>query len=151
MAVGAQQLILVPVDFEEASLRAIEIAREMAGKMGAEVVLVHVYQLPVYTYPGLEPALLPGFHTEVSSAAARALDGLSSRTGGLRTVLREGDPASEVLTVADELKPAMIVMGTHGRRGIAHLFLGSVAEKVIRKANVPVLTVRAPEQKQPAA
>ncbi len=147
MAEGAQQLILVPVDFEEASLRAIEIAREMAGKMGAEVVLVHVYQLPVYTYPGLEPALLPGFHGEVSAAAARALDALSSRLGGLRSVLREGDPATEVLTVADELRAAMIVMGTHGRRGIAHLFLGSVAEKVIRKAPVPVLTVRAPEEK----
>lgn len=147
MAEGAQQVILVPVDFEPASYKAIELAREMGGKIGAEVVLVHVYQLPVYTYPGLEPALLPGFHAEVSAAAARAVDKLSAETGGLRTLLREGDPATEILAAADELRPAMLIMGTHGRRGIAHLFLGSVAEKVIRKAPVPVLTVRAPEEK----
>lgn len=145
MAEAAQQVILVPVDFEAASLKAIELAKELAGKMGAEVVLVHVYQLPVYTYPGLEPTLLPGFHAEVSAAASRALDQLSAQWGGLRSLLREGDPASEVLAAADEVKPVMIVMGTHGRKGLAHLFLGSVAERVIRKSSIPVLTVRASE------
>ncbi|MCC6554853.1 MAG: universal stress protein [Polyangiaceae bacterium] len=142
MSNGAET-ILVPVDFEPASMKAIELAKELAGKTGGEVVLLHVYQLPVYTYPGLEPALLPGFHAEVSAAAARAVEQLSAQTGGLRALLREGDPASEILAAATEHKATMIVMGTHGRRGIAHLFLGSVAEKVIRKASVPVLTVRA--------
>jgi nucleotide-binding universal stress UspA family protein len=142
MTEGAQ-VILVPVDFEPASMKALNLAKDLAGKMGAEVVLLHVYQLPVYTYPGLEPTLLPGFHAEVSAAAARALEQLSARTGGLRALLREGDPASEILAAAGELKATLIVMGTHGRTGIAHLFLGSVAERVIRKSTVPVLTVRA--------
>lgn len=135
-------VILVPVDFEDASKQALELATQLGSKLGSEVVLLHVYQLPVYTYPGLEPTLLPGFHAEVSAAAARAVQRLSAETGGLRTLLREGDPAGEILAAAEEHKAKMIVMGTHGRRGFAHLFLGSVAEQVIRKSLVPVLTVR---------
>ncbi len=141
MNAGAN-VILVPVDFEEASLSAIELAKSLGAKLGGEVVLLHVYQLPVYTYPGLEPALMPGFHAEVSAAASRAVQQLSAQTGGLRTLLRDGDPATEILAAAEEQRAAMIVMGTHGRRGISHLFLGSVAEQVIRKSSVPVLTVR---------
>lgn len=136
-------VILVPVDFEEASMKAIELAKDLGAKLGSEVVLLHVYQLPVYTYPGLEPAALPGFHAEVSAAASRAVQQLSAQTGGLRALLREGDPANEILAAAEDENVRMIVMGTHGRRGLAHLFLGSVAEQVIRKSNVPVLTVRA--------
>ncbi|HLM71110.1 MAG TPA: universal stress protein, partial [Polyangiaceae bacterium] len=64
---------------------------------------------------------------------------------GLRAVLREGDPSTELLSVASELKARMLVMGTHGRSGFAHLFLGSVAEKVMRHSTIPVLTVRASE------
>ncbi|WP_437318663.1 universal stress protein [Sorangium sp. So ce385] len=135
-------VILVPVDFEAASMKAVELAKDLGARLGQKVVLLHVYQLPVYTYPGLEPALMPGFHAEVSAAASRAVQQLSARTGGLETALREGDPATEILAAAEEQRAAMIVMGTHGRRGISHLFLGSVAEQVIRKSSVPVLTVR---------
>ncbi|WP_437929213.1 universal stress protein [Sorangium sp. So ce291] len=135
-------VILVPVDFEQASLKALDLAKDLGAKLGREVVLLHVYQLPVYTYPGLEPALMPGFHAEVSAAASRAVQQLSAQTGGLRALLRDGDPATEILAAAEEQRAAMIVMGTHGRRGLTHLFLGSVAEQVIRKSSVPVLTVR---------
>ncbi|EYF03970.1 universal stress protein [Chondromyces apiculatus] len=145
MAEATQQVILVPVDFESASLKAIHKAKELGARTGAEVVLLHVYQLPVYTYPGLEPTLMPGFHTEVSAAASRALEQLASQSGGLRSLLREGDAANEIIAAAEEVRPAMIVMGTHGRKGVAHLFLGSVAEKVIRKSETPVLTVRSSE------
>jgi nucleotide-binding universal stress UspA family protein len=142
MATGAN-VILVPIDFEQASLKALDMAKELGARLNAEVVLLHVYQLPVYTYPGLEPTLLPGFHVEVTAAAKRAVEQLAASAGGLRAVLREGDPAAEILAAARETKATMIVMGTHGRRGLAHLFLGSVAEKVIRESTVPVLTVRA--------
>jgi nucleotide-binding universal stress UspA family protein len=84
------------VDFEAASLKALELAKDLAGKLGAKVVLVHVYQLPVYTYPGLEPTLLPGFHAEVSAAASRALETLAAQAGVPHTLLREGDPATEL-------------------------------------------------------
>lgn len=136
-------VIVVPTDFEDASGKALELAKDLAGKLGTEVVLVHVYSLPTYTYPGLEPTLLPGFHGEVMQAAQRALDDLGMAQGGLRTLLREGDTASEILAVAGELGARLVVMGTHGRKGLSHLFLGSVAEKVVRRSTVPVLTVRA--------
>ncbi len=135
-------MILVPIDFEPASMKALGIAKDLASRMGGEVVIVHVYQLPVYTYPGLEPSLMPGFHSEVTSAAERAVSSLAQQEGNLRAILRQGDPATEILAAADEFKASMIVMGTHGRQGLAHLILGSVAERVLRKSNVPVLSVR---------
>lgn len=138
-------VIVVAVDFEKASLKALDFAKELAKGIGAEVVIAHVYQVPMFTYPGLEPALLPTFNAEISTAAKRAIEELAASHGGLRAVLREGDPANELLAVANELKAKMVVMGTHGRSGIAHLFLGSVAEKVMRHSTIPVLTVRATE------
>lgn len=137
-------LIVVPTDFEEASMKALELAKDLATRVDGEIVLVHVYGLPVYTYPGLEPALLPGFHSEVAAAAKRALDQLAAAQGGLRAILREGDAATEILDTAKELGARFIVMGTHGRRGLSHLFLGSVAERVVRRSPIPVMTVRAP-------
>ena len=138
-------VIVVAVDFEKASLKALEVAKELGRAMGAEVVIAHVYQVPMFTYPGLEPALLPTFNAEISTAAKRAVEELSALHGGLRAMLREGDPSTELLAVANELKAKMLVMGTHGRSGIAHLFLGSVAERVMRHSTIPVLTVRADE------
>src|SRR5262245_21095616 len=135
-------VIVVGVDFEAASDKALQLAKELAGKLGCDVVLVHVYQLPIYTYPGLEPAVLPTYQTEITTAAKRALDQYAERHGVARAILREGDPASEILATIEETKPKMAVLGTHGRRGLTHLFLGSVAEKVVRRSKAPVLTVR---------
>lgn len=135
-------VILVAVDFEAASLAALKFAQDLAAPLGVEVVLLHVAQLPIYTYPGFEPAVLPGAFQEVSAAARRALEELASKHGNVRTVLREGDAATEILAAAEELSPSMLVLGTHGRRGLAHILLGSVAEKVVRRAKVPVLTVQ---------
>ncbi|UQA58051.1 universal stress protein [Polyangium aurulentum] len=142
MTTGANAIV-VPIDFEEASLKALDLAKELAAQTGGEVVLVHVYQIPVYTYPGLEPTLVPSFHAEVTAAAKRAMATISTQAGNLRAMLREGEPATEILAAAEEAGARMIVMGTHGRKGIAHFFLGSVAEKVVRKSPIPVMTVRA--------
>lgn len=136
-------IIMIAVDFEDASRRAIELAKELAAPLEASLVLVHTYDLPVYTYPGLEPSVLPGFHAEVTTAARDALAALSEEVGIADAMLREGDPAREILAAAHERRATMIVMGTHGRRGLAHAILGSVAERVIRQADLPVLTVRA--------
>lgn len=138
-------ILLVAVDFEEASRRAIELAQKLAAPLGARLVLIHVYTLPVYTYPGLEPTILPGFHSEVTAAAQRAMAALCDDVGVPDSVLVEGDPAREILAAARERKAAMIIMGTHGRTGLSHALLGSVAEKVIRQSEIPVMTVRAPE------
>jgi nucleotide-binding universal stress UspA family protein len=142
-----RNMVLVPVDFEAASLAALELAKEVAGCFAAEVVLLHSYAVLVQTYPGTTPAetpSLPGIHVEVMAAAKRALDELAMAHGGLRSILAEGDPATAILDEVARLRPRMVVMGTHGRSGFKHLLLGSVAEKVIRHSPAPVTIVRSP-------
>jgi nucleotide-binding universal stress UspA family protein len=135
--------ILVPVDFQDASLDALAFARDLAGRLGLEVVLLHTYAIPVVVYPGFDPIIAPGLPEEIASTAKSALDKLAADSGGLRTYLRAGDPATEILKLVEELRPAMVAVGTHGRTGLAHLLLGSVAEKVVRQSLVPVVTIHA--------
>lgn len=136
------QTILVPVDFEEGSHRALEVANDLATKLGARLVLLHAYTLPVYAYPGMAPIQAPTLDTEVEAAAKQALDRLATRWGNPRALLRQGDPATVILDAIAEIEPAFVVMGTHGRRGLERLVLGSVAERVARRSTVPVMTVR---------
>jgi nucleotide-binding universal stress UspA family protein len=135
-------LILVPVDFEDGSRKALELAKELAKGLEAEVALVHVYAIPVYTYPGLNPTAVPGLYAEVTGAAQQALDEISRTSGVARAVLRGGDAATEILAAARELGATMIAMGTHGRSGLMHVLMGSVAEQVVRRSPVPVVTVK---------
>lgn len=135
--------ILVPIDFQDASHAALGFARDLAGGLGLEVVLLHVYAIPVVVYPGFDPIVAPGLPDEIAAAAKAALEKLAAEHGGLRTLLSAGDPATEILKAIDEVKPSLVALGTHGRTGIAHLLLGSVAEKVVRSSPVPVLTVHA--------
>ncbi len=139
-----KKCILVPVDFEEGSTRALESAKRLAAPLDAEVVLVHVYFPPVISYPDVPAELVGRIYEDVRAAARKALDDLAAKHGGLRAILREGEPAERILEVIDETTPIMVVMGTHGRRGLARLVLGSVAEKVIRRSPTPVLSVRSP-------
>ncbi|MEO7331479.1 MAG: universal stress protein [Minicystis sp.] len=136
--------ILVPIDFQEASTQALAKARELGKQLDLAVVLVHTFSIPVVVYPGFDPILTPGLSDEIANAAKKALERLAEANGGLQTMLRSGDAATEILAAAEELRPTMVVMGTHGRKGLSHLLLGSVAETVIRSSKVPVLTVRAP-------
>lgn len=137
--------ILIPVDFEPVSRKAIALAKELAPALDAELVLLHVYDLPLYTYPGFDPAPIASYLTDISGAAQVALEQLASSVGVERTILRQGDVTSSVLAVAQEIGAKMIVMGTHGRHGLAHALLGSVAERVVRQSPIPVLTIRADE------
>lgn len=121
------------------------MARDLGQRLGLEVVLVHTYTIPVVVYPGFDPIIMPGLPEEFAKAARNALDQLAAEQGGLRTILRAGDPATEILRTIDETRPALIAMGTHGRKGLSHLLLGSVAERVVRASTAPVLTVRARE------
>src|SRR5688572_8250317 len=74
IAVAQNDLLLVAVDFEDASLQALNLAVDLARRLTWEIALIHVYQLPVYTYPGLEPAAVPPLYLEVPAAAKRALE-----------------------------------------------------------------------------
>lgn len=135
--------ILVPVDFQDPSLAALALARDLGARLGLEVVLIHTFTVPVVVYPGFDPIIAPGLPDEIESVAKSALDQVAAENGGLRALLRAGDPAGEILKAVDELKPSFVAMGTHGRRGLSHLLLGSVAEKVVRSSSAPVITVHA--------
>jgi nucleotide-binding universal stress UspA family protein len=139
----SSKTILVPTDFEDASTEALSQARELAKTLKLEVVLLHVYSVPATLYPGIAPITGPGLSEEIRVAATETLARFAVEHGNLRTILRCGDPTTETLAVIEELQPEMVVMGTHGRTGLAHLLLGSVAENVVRKSPVPVLTLRA--------
>lgn len=143
----AADLILVPVDLEPPSMRALDMAEDLAQRLEAIVVALHVYTLPRFAYPGFTPVLPPTLTEDIAAAARRAIDAVGTQRN-IRVVLREGDAATEILNVIDELKPRLVVMGTHGRRGLSRLVLGSVAEKVIRKSAIPVMTIRAPKHEE---
>ncbi len=140
-----QSSILVPVDFEPASNEALKWAEQLAKDLGAEVILIHVSQPPMVSYPEVSPVMVSSLYKDLLSAAKRSLDEFAAQSGGKRTLLREGDAGVEVVRAAEEIRPALIVMGTHGRRGLRRLLIGSVAEHVVRHSPVPVLTVHAPE------
>jgi nucleotide-binding universal stress UspA family protein len=131
------ETILVPIDFSDASHAALAKARALAARLDMEIVLLHVYTIPMVSYPGTEPLLFPGLNSDIVAAAKRALDELAKASNVDRTLMREGDPAAEILKAIEEVKPAMVVMGTQGRHGLSHLLLGSVAEKVVRMSHVP--------------
>jgi nucleotide-binding universal stress UspA family protein len=129
--------ILVPTDFSVCSMWALRYAEELARRFGAEIVLLHVDQ-----------ALAPGSELAQTrhEASREELDGLVTLLGRrdvpARKVLRFGGPAEEVLSTAEAEDADLIVMGTHGRTGMAHVLMGSVAENVMRRSPCPVLTVR---------
>ena len=145
--------IAVPYDFSEHSSAALECAAGLARKFGSEIHLVHVIQPPAmafaaYGAPGIPPAdtvdmmQLREIATSALDDVARSLEG---RCAGVQTHVVEGAGIAEAIReVAEKLSADLIAMGTHGRTGLAHAFLGSVAERTIRRAPCPVLTVQAP-------
>jgi nucleotide-binding universal stress UspA family protein len=135
--------ILAATDFSDASRAAIELARDMACACGATLTVVHVCE-----GPGMPPAG-PIPYESLAPVAARAQERLEDLLGSLRRACAEttglvklGHPADEILAAAAETHADLVVMGTHGRRGLAHAVVGSVAERVVRASPVPVLTVR---------
>lgn len=144
---SAKKTILVPVDFQDASLEALALARDLGGRLGMDITLVHVFSIPVVVYPGFEPIMAPGLPEEIAAAAKQSIERLAASVGGAKTIVASGDPSAEILRVIEQVQPAFVVMGTHGRKGFSHLLMGSVAEDVIRSSASPVITVREPPKK----
>lgn len=137
--------ILVPTDFSECATHALEYAVELAVKLSASMVLLHVFLPPVVYMPDGVWALPEGA-PNVHDKLRTALDSLAAQTRKtssrpVETALAEGDPSKEIVKAAADHGCDLIVIGTHGRSGISHLVLGSVAEKVVQRAACPVLTV----------
>jgi nucleotide-binding universal stress UspA family protein len=143
--------ILVPTDFSKHSDNALVYAVAFAEKFQAELHILHVVQDLAVFVPDMvsaAPPVAPPVE-QITAAARGALDRIvrERQLGNLRvhTDVRQGPPFYEIVRYARETNVDLIIMGTHGRAGLAHVLLGSVAEKVVRKAPCPVLTVRHPE------
>jgi universal stress protein A len=142
--------ILVPIDFSEHSSAAVRAATDLARRFEAELVLAHVYEPIAYALPEgyvlFTPTQLANLLTELQRLLANAKkDAEAAGVPRVETKQLQGAVAPEIINFAREGKFDLIVMGTHGRTGLKHAFLGSVAEKVLRQAPCPVLTLRATE------
>ncbi len=150
--------ILVPVDLSAYSERALEYAIALAGRLGASLHLLHVVEDPMATGVwGGETVIpdLPELRQELVDDAERRLVAYREAAERVRvpvvTTVRLGLAAITIVEHAKSLGVDLIVIGTHGRTGLAHLLMGSVAERVLRHAPCPVLTVREGAQREQAS
>jgi len=144
----AAQRFLVPLDFSEYATQALDYAINLGSKLGARLTLLHVIQsLPLggvdmgvtlpYTYiQDLEAEIMESMNGYLERVTAAGLEG--------EIAVVHGVPFHEIIEMARAQQVDLIVMGTHGRTGLQHVLLGSVAEKVVRLAPCPVLVARQP-------
>jgi universal stress protein A len=140
--------ILAPTDFSAHSEHSVRYACGLAARLGAELHLVHVLSeiLPTGPDPLLMPVMPPEYYEESEEQArenlGRLLDPAWGSPRSVVTAVRWGGPVESIVAYADEHKMDLIVIATHGRTGLSHVLLGSVAERIVREAPCPVLTIR---------
>ena len=145
----AIERILLPIDFSDDSINALAYARDFAAAFNAELLLLHVIEPIYYATPADMYVTSPNISMlldEQRAIAEQQLDRLSAELTEQgrkhRTILKTGTPAQVIVEAADAAHADLIIMSTHGRSGLAHILLGSVAEKIVRHATCPVLTIR---------
>ena len=147
--------ILVPVDYSACSRAALDHAAVLAKSFGASIDLLYVWEAPAFVAPEAMVGAAGTTQTLAQLASDQAEVAMRefaerARADGIEiqaTRVEQGDPARTIVEIAEKEGYDLIAMGTHGRSGFAHLLLGSVAEKVVRRATRPVLTVRTTESK----
>ena len=142
--------ILVPIDFSLHSKNALKYAVPLAEKFKASLHLVYVVEPTIYPADlGFGQVVLPGVEEELREKGGEELQSLMEKEIGGRVksscAVRTGNPHQEILREAEELGVALIVVATHGHSGVEHMLFGSTADRIVRNAKCPVLTVR-PEQ-----
>ena len=142
--------ILVPVDFSSFSKKALEYAIAFAGQFGASVTLLHVVEPMVYPENCMSiPSATDDINGSLVDAAKKRLDeerlAVEKQGVPVKVMTRLGRPYVEITEIARELGIDLIIVATHGHTGLKHVLLGSTAERVVRHAPCPVLTVRNPE------
>ena len=142
--------VLVPVDYSDSSLDVLRFAAEIAKRMGGDLTALHVWECMPHAPPDLkvrgrdgkprklEDVIREDAENEMKQFIAGAALPAELKT---KTLVKSGDASKCVLSELDTGKYDLLVMGTHGRGGVQHVVLGSVAEKIIRAAKVPVITV----------
>jgi universal stress protein A len=142
--------ILCPIDFDDASIAALQYARDLAKQNDATLYVMHVVYVPV-AHPDFPHEPYP-VNTRLEAEAAfsekpskRELEKIAERHlegSQYELITRSGNPAELIIQTAEDLQVDLIIMATHGRTGLPRLFLGSVAEHVLRASDRPVLTIR---------
>jgi nucleotide-binding universal stress UspA family protein len=148
MATNVLRRIVAPTDFSECAEEAWALTQRLAEALGSEVVLVHVFvEPPIYGDPPIVTSWTVVADTQkwVSDELERWAERARTKGIEVRTVVVTGSSAQEIVRLAGEEHADAIVMGTHGRAGLNRALLGSVADRVIRTAPCPVLTVRKPD------
>lgn len=139
--------ILIAVDDSPYSERAVETGYRLARATGAETTLVHVVDIALTAGDMMSGAFAPEILQSVKESGESLLSDMMKKYGtGIQTRIRMPDdrPVQGILKIAEEWEPDLIVLGTHGRTGLDHLLMGSVAEQVVRKSRWPVLVVPKP-------
>lgn len=132
--------LLVPHDFSDAADGALRYAIDLAAKLGAEVLVVHAWQLSAYASPSSD--LAKGLEKDLARDLEKVVTKHATAGVPITQELRLGIPYVEICAAATAVGADMIVMGTTGKTGIEHFLLGSVAERIVRTSSVPVLTIR---------
>ena len=145
--------ILYPTDFSEGSKNAAPYARSMAEKYGARLHLLHVvYDIATDT-AWIGPLNMDKIYDEVKEGAKEELNRIARKhldgVENLKQVVIVGKPFKEIVSYADDNNVGMIVMGTHGSKGIEGVLFGSTANRVVKRASCPVLTVKGQGKKKP--
>lgn len=139
--------ILTPTDFSDYSSVSTEYAVELAKKFNAQLHFLHVLEVHASATPTFGGGLaISSLIKESREHSETSLAELAGDTGAI-CVSAEGQPFMEILRYANEKEIDLIVMGTHGRTGLDHVLLGSVAERIVRKSACPVLTIRHPKHR----
>jgi universal stress protein A len=134
--------ILCPVDFDDNSMAALEFAANLAQVHQATLYVLHVVRAP--TAPSevpVEPAI-PEWERDARARLDKVVRQHVDGKANFRLVMKTGDPFAAIMQAQRELNPDTVVMATHGRSGMSHLFLGSITERVVRESPHPVLTLR---------
>jgi nucleotide-binding universal stress UspA family protein len=140
--------VLLATDFSDCSRAAQAYACELVEQFGGELHVLHVLPDPILMMPepGTPASLPQNYLLDLKEGAEKALQGLIPADWRaqhpVRRATRLGNPGNEIVRYAEEHQIDLIVVGTHGRGPVAHLLLGSVAERVVRQAKCPVLTIR---------
>jgi universal stress protein A len=146
----AIRTILVPIDFSDCSNAALDQAIDFARLFSARLVLFHSYWVDVSMAPNLYWVVPPDFVEKLREATTTELEQLAKRAAAAGVACESrasAEPAvAGVLELAKMLPADLIVMGTHGRTGLKHVALGSTAERIVRLAPCPVLTVKEPKR-----
>ncbi len=142
--------ILYPTDFSKYSLHALDYALSFAKQYKAKLYIVHVLpNYPLVLGPEATFVNIPKLEAETSEFVQKELNKLQERctAEGLEseTMVMVGTPFVQIINAAREKKVHLIVIATHGRSGLSHVLFGSVAERVVRKAPCPVLSIKHPE------